>query len=43
MGDNTQLELQVNIIYFDMNRIKLYSQKHNMIFNLVLISEILAL
>ncbi len=39
MGDNTQLELETNIIYFDMNRIKLYSMKHNMIFNLVLIHK----
>ena len=39
MGDLTQLELEVNIIYFDMNRIKLYSMKHNMIFNLVLIHK----
>jgi exoribonuclease R len=39
MGDNTQLELDTNIIYFDMNRIKLYCMKHNMIFNLVLIHK----
>ena len=39
MGDKTQLELEVNIIYFDMNRIRLYSMKYNMIFNLVLIHK----
>ena len=39
MGDNTQLELDTNIIYFDTNRIKLYSIKHNMIFNLILIHK----
>jgi exoribonuclease R len=41
MGDNTQLELDVTIIYFDMNRIKLYSMKHNMVFNLVLIHKLI--
>jgi hypothetical protein len=39
MGDLTQLELEVNIIYFDMHRLKLYSVKHNMIFNIVLIHK----
>ena len=37
MGNNKELELDVNIIYFDINKIKLYSMKHNMIFNLNLI------
>lgn len=39
MKNNKQLELETNIIYFDTNKIKLYSQEHKLIFNLTLIHK----
>jgi exoribonuclease R len=39
MNNNKQLELETNIIYFDTNIIKLYSQEHKLIFNLTLIHK----